>query len=332
MPTSETLDLTHLDEAGFDRLYKEQIEPWLVSHEDARRKGIASFQQGLVLSAAVGAGLAFVIYLFAKEWPPGLIFGFMATVLGSAFAYGPLSKLEEQVKGRLVDTLAKAVGVAFKTSGFDPPAFERLKALRLAPSYDRSSFEDLFHGQRQGCSFDLYEAHLESETRDKDGDRSYTTVFRGQIIRIAFPKDFAGVTIVRRDAGVFNALRSMGSQLQRVGLGDSRFERTFEVYSSDQVEARYLVHPVFMERLLELETAFKGKSIRCAFEKGDLLVAVEGGDKFEIGSMFQPMASPERVRKVVNDIAQVLKLMDAVLTAEQGPLIAQRFRAQDPKD
>jgi hypothetical protein len=121
-------------------------------------------------------------------------------LFGGAWAYSPLSKLQEQVKSRMLDTLAAAIGVAFQAKDFSAPAFQRMRTLNLVPSFDRSAFEDLFHGERQGCAFDLYEAHLQDERKDKDGDTTYVTVFRGQVVRIAFPKDFQGITIVRRDA------------------------------------------------------------------------------------------------------------------------------------
>jgi hypothetical protein len=131
-----------------------------------------------------------------------------------------------------------------------------------------------------------------------------------------------GTTVVRRDRGWFNFLDHFGSKLQRVGLEDPKFERDFEVYGSDEVEARELVHPVFMERLLALETKFDGKRIRCGFQGGDLLIAVEGRNRFEPGSMFQPLADPARVRAVINDIAEILRLIDSMLTAETAPLVA----------
>jgi hypothetical protein len=53
-----------------------------------------------------------------------------------------------------------------------------------------------------------------------------------------------------------------------------------------------------------------------------LLLAVEGRDRFELGSMFTPLADPKRVRVVVNDVAEVLRLIDSMLTAERAPLIA----------
>jgi hypothetical protein len=99
-------------------------------------------------------------------------------------------------------------------------------------------------------------------------------------------------------------------------LVDPKFERLFEVWGTDQTEARYLVHPVMMERLMELEAALHGKRIRCAFEGGDLLIAVEGGNLFEPGDLFKPLVDPARARRILDEIAGVVKVMDHVLTAQ----------------
>lgn len=332
MPTSETLDLARMDAAQFEALYANRIEPVLAAKEVERTAGVKRFQLVLTASIALAVCVAAGIVFIWNEWQIGLFVGAIVGFIGGAIAYHPLGQLQDRTKLSVLDVVADAIGVAYTHAQFAAPAFDRMRSLGLAPSHDRASFEDLFHGERIGCQFDLYEAHLEDERRDKDGDRSYVTVFRGQLIRVAFPKSFQSVTVVRRDAGVFNGLRTIGTNFQRVGLGDSRFEKVFEVYSTDQVEARYLVHPVFMERLLALESGFKGKNIRCAFQGGDLLVAVEGGDQFEIGSMFKPMARPERARALVDDIARVMRLMDSVLTAEQAPLVARGFIPPTPPE
>ena len=140
-------------------------------------------------------------------------------------------------------------------------------------------------------------------------------MFRGQLIRMHFPREFLGVTIVRRDAGVFNVFGGGeldGRKLERVRLVASEFEKAFEVWGTDQVEARYLLHPVMMERLIELEKGLHGKRLRCGFENGDLLVAVEGGNLFEPGDLFKPLVDPARARRIINEIAGVVKVMDQV--------------------
>src|SRR5690606_24551245 len=88
----------------------------------------------------------------------------------------------------------------------------------------------------------------------------------------------------------------------------------FEVWGTDQVEARYLLHPVMMERLLELETKLHGKRLRCAFEDGDCLVAVEGGNLFEPGDLFKPLVDPARARRIVNEISGVFGVLLVELT------------------
>ena len=77
-----------------------------------------------------------------------------------------------------------------------------------------------------------------------------------------------------------------------------------------------------MERLLDLETAFKGKRLRCGFVDGVLLIAIEGGDRFEIGSMFRRLDTIARVEVVAGDLGGVVRVIDALLTSELSPLPA----------
>lgn len=46
------------------------------------------------------------------------------------------------------------------------------------------------------------------------------------------------------------------------------FEDAFTVFTTDQTEARYLVHPTYIERLIALENAFQGKDIKTLFKDG----------------------------------------------------------------
>ena len=318
MPT--TLDLAHLDDAGFDRLYAQDIEPPLQAREAERIANVRTYWSRLIPGLAAVA--AVVIGMIMAGWTQFALFvGFGGFVIVGGWAYWPLSILNNQVKLKMLTTIADSSGCKYEENGFRPAGFDEVKSLGLVPNFDRSNFEDWFNGQRFKCGFDLYEAHLEQKHQTKNGT-SWVTCFRGQLMRVSFPKKFLGVTVVRRDRGLFNFMDRVGSKLQRVGLEDPKFEREFEVYGSDQVEARALVHPVFMERLLALETKFAGSRIRCAFENGDLLIAVEGRNRFEAGSMFSPLADPKRVRQVVTDVAEILRLIDAMLTAEKAPLVA----------
>lgn len=316
---TQPIDLARLDDALFARLYRERIEPCFHANEEHRVEAVKRFQTGAAISVALALGLGVAAAMMTQEAGPGFVFGFIAIFIGLIIAYQPLAKLTKKLKQEYCAAIAEAMGATYAISGFSPPALPRLKALKLLPSYDRSAFEDLFAGAHKGARYELYEGHLEQRSTDSKGRTRYTTVFRGQLIRMHFPREFLGVTIVRRDAGVFNVFgggQLDGKKLERVRLVASEFEKAFEVWGTDQVEARYLLHPVMMERLIALETGLHGKRIRCAFEGGDLLVAVEGGNLFEPGDMFKPLVDPSRARRIVDEIASVVKLMDQVLTAQ----------------
>jgi hypothetical protein len=323
------IDLAHLDEAGFSALYRERIGPLFERAEVERGRQLQVFRQRLSFGLPAAAGVGVLVFLWAQALVPALIFGGVLALVAYGYAQHPLAKLGERLKAQTLAALAEAIGAVYEPVGRPAGLIDRYRQLALLPSFDRAAFEDWFHGERQGCAFDMFEGHLERETRDKDGDRSWSTVFRGQIIRLHFPKDFHGVTVVRRDAGVFNALNDWASKMDRIGFADPDFERKFEVYGSDQIEARVLVHPVFVERLLELERRFDGHGLRCGFQGGDLLICVEGRNRFEIGDMMKPLTDPTRAKSIVDDVAAVLQVMDAVLTAEQATLLRHQAEQRD---
>lgn len=315
------IDLSILDDATFERLYRERILPCFAANEADRLTAIQQFKVGALVGGGVALALTAATWMWANESGAAFVVAFMAGLVALVIAYQPIAKASRKLKREYCAAIAAAMGAVFQMEGFSPPALERLKHLKLLPDYDRSSFEDLFSGDHKGARFDLYEAEFKRRTSDSKGRTRYTTVFRGQLIRMHFPRDFLGVTVVRRDMGVFNVFgggAANGGKLERVRLVDPEFEKAFEVWGTDQVEARYLVHPVMMERLLELERGLHGKRLRCAFEGGDLLVAVEGGNLFEPGDMFKPLVDPARARRIVEEIAGVVRVMDQVLNAQSA--------------
>lgn len=314
----QPIDLARLDDALFDRLYKERIEPCFASNEAGRQEAVKQFKQRVLIGGGIVLAVGVIVSMLAGDIGAGAALGFVAVVAAGIWAYQPLANVGRKLKQEYCSAIAEAMGASFRIGAFDPPALTRFKDLKLLPGYQRSSFEDLFSGAHKGARYELYEGRLEQRHSDSKGRTRYTTVFRGQLIRLHFPRDFLGVTIVRRDAGVFNVFgggKADGRKLEKVGLV-SEFEKAFEVWGTDQVEARYLLHPVMMERLLDLEKGLHGKRLRCAFENGDMLIAVEGGNLFEPGDLFTPLVDPARARRIINEIAGVVKVMDQVLTAQ----------------
>ncbi len=313
---SPPVDICNLDEAGYQSLYKSRIEPVFQANENDRLAGVSTLKSRGLIGAIAALAIALIVWQISGGSAKGAFVALViAGVLAYAWASAPLMAVAKRVKQSYCDGIAQAMGASYQMGDFAPPAFDRFEQWKLTPSYARSHFEDWFAGAYKGSSYDLYEARLEQRHTDNRGRTYYSAVFSGQLIRMHFPRDFLGVTVVRRDWGLFNVFGG-GLGLQKVGLEDPAFEKAFEVWGSDQVEARYLLHPALMQRLIDLETRMKGQKLRCAFQGGDLLVAIEGGNRFEPGDLFKPLDDPARARRIVDDIASVMRVMDEALSAQ----------------
>ena len=315
---------------NFETVWAE-IEPWLTDLEARRKSAVQRMLTGL--SIGIPGGLAAALILFLVGVPGGLavVGGIVPAGIFIAIMAAPLNALHGEVKTGLNDRLAGVFGLTYAAKPASPTHFDSFRSHGLIPSSDRRDFEDHFSGTAHGADFELYEAELKQRRRNKNRTY-YVTVFRGVLIRIAFPRTIEGVTLITRDQGIFNILDGLmrsanGGRLERIGLVDPKFERIFQVYGTDQVMARYLMTPTFMERVLALETALKGKNVRGVFDegladgfgKGELLLAAETGNLFEPGSLFKPLNVLDRVEALYRDFELIEEIIALVLAPDEKP-------------
>lgn len=317
----------------FEAVYERDIRPALEAKEGERQTAARTARQSLLGGLAVGAaGIAAGLALF--DMPAIAIVSGLAAAAIVGIGRLPLMQLQREAKGLLVAPVAKAFGLAYEPKPGQVTTLRDLRQIGLVPSYDRAKFEDRITGQRGEAEFEFFEAHLEERRTERSNGqtrRRYVTVFRGQCLRFDFHKRFFGRTLVMRDAGFFNIFGKWFGRkgMDRAALEDPTFEKAFEVYTSDQVEARFLLTPDMMQRLLDLETAFHGKKLRCAFVGDHLLIAVEGTDLFEPGSLFKRLDDPDRIGDLLRDFHTVFRTLDTVSERRRMQVEA---RGEPPQD
>lgn len=185
--------------------------------------------------------------------------------------------------------------------------WQRFEAFDVLPSHTSSRVLDRVEGSHNAVPIDLWQVHLSRETSGKN--RRSHTVFSGLLVMLDVPKNFTGHTVVRRDMGrLGNALHSLS--MPRVHLEDPRFEARYEVFGTDQIQARYLLTTSFMERVMALEDLMASHSIlgrcaiQCAFLDGKMLLTLPtDAEWFKAGSIFKPVT-------FVDDINLILQQMD----------------------
>jgi Protein of unknown function (DUF3137) len=302
-----------------DTLMTGGLRDWL----DAKVAERLEAKKQMYTAGGAGIGVGVAIALFALTFGfGGFAYFFAAGAVGIGFAWAASirQKMVNQLKQEMNGALAHAMGIEYGVETTSGAEFATACEFDLLPSYDDDSFQDNWQGQVGGTQFRLYEATL-TEERGSGKDRRTVTVFQGIIIRLQFARAFNGITLLRREGFKFTLFgdnKSYGGHtLERIKMVDPAFEDAFDVYGSDQVEARYLVHPAYCERLLELEREFNGAKLSALFYGGDVIVTIHADDMFESATL-NPDDDRERLGITISQFGSLVKLITLLNERPRG--------------
>lgn len=100
---------------------------------------------------------------------------------------------------------------------------------------------------------------------------------------------------------------------QDVTLEKIHFAKKWNVLTDNQVEARYILTPVFMEKMEEIKHLFHGKSIDFSFFDNKMLIAIHTRKNlFETTSLFSQALSYHKVREVVSQLHSIFSVIDVL--------------------
>jgi hypothetical protein len=309
-----------------DQLLAGPLGGWLEQQTLAREEAKKQASNRLFIAGMIGLPLLAFVWILT---PIGLelkLFGSAFAAMGAfAWSQAPKSKAKKAVKIGINSALAEALGIDYAHELQPGAAFAFCKKYELVPSYDREKFEDEWSGMLDGRRFRLFEAHLE-EKRGSGKNQTWVTVFRGAILTIGFARAFHGTTLVQR-AGQHRKLLGLGGRKDSVSFGGHRldcvdlvhpqFADAFDVWSDDQVEARYLVHPAYVERLIALEESFHGQDIRALFTGGDVVIALKSENMFESGSI-DATQDRARLEETIEQFGKLADLAEALDEKKHG--------------
>lgn len=98
---------------------------------------------------------------------------------------------------------------------------------------------------------------------------------------------------------------------QNVALEKIDFANNWTVLTDNQVEARYVLTPVFMEQIEEIKHLFHGRSIDFSLFDNKLLIAVHTRKNlFETTFLLSPALSYHKVREVVSQLHSIFSVID----------------------
>ena len=314
---------------GIDSLMQGGLESWLAGQADmregARKQAASRWAWGLTLALPV---LSFLWFspLIAIELR--LFASLAAGILIAWWGYRPIDAARRAIKIGINSAIAASYGVTYSHEAEPGPEFAAARTYGLVPGFDRSGFEDRWYGTLKGHDFNLYEAHLEDQ-RGTGKNRRWVTVFRGPVIHMGFGRGFHSTTLLER-AGKHRKWMGLGGASEHVIFNGHRLDRVDQVhpafgdvyalYSDDQVEARVLVHPTYIEHLLRLESAFEAQELRALFVRGEVLIAIEADDMFESGGMDE-RADRDNAARAARQFGALAGLALAINQNERGQVL-----------
>ncbi|MBU0761431.1 MAG: DUF3137 domain-containing protein [Candidatus Altiarchaeota archaeon] len=180
--------------------------------------------------------------------------------------------------------------------------------------------EDYFSGKvgETRIEFSEVDAKQRKEVKKSDGNRGYeyVTIFKGVFFLADFNKNFNGTTLVLPDSAESLLGNMLGSFVQSKNfqrpplakLEDPEFEKYFVVYSTDQIEARYILSPSMMDRITTFRKKAKVK-VYLSFIDNKLMIALPSNKNlFEPGSIVSGFD-----KKMLDDAANDLSLIIGIV-------------------
>ena len=217
-----------------------------------------------------------------------------------------------------------------------------IKASELFNKYDNSDVDDCFAGYYNGVRIAVSEYDL-----DNGRGKNKENIFNGLLILFDFSKNFSGKTkckskfnfsslnnfgswvtigvlglfcfvdimfvfIILAFIGIWSLIEHLNNKGKKaVYLENVVFSKKWNVEATDQVEARYLLTPAMMERVLEVKKLFKGKAIDFSFFDNKLLIAVHTNkDMFESTSLFSSALRFDKVLNVIHQFYSIFQIID----------------------
>lgn len=308
--------------SSFDDYYNRVLLPKLKENDQVKHRYFLMFIVLLLMSVIFYPLIIWAIFTL----PDDNTVDIGALLCASGFVIltlrGPIYFYKKKAKNTIMADFANFFGT-FSYYNEQHLPDDLLRKSDLFGKFNIHKGDDYFCGNYKDVSITISEELLQKEIIYTEFDEKFgnatsssrsrkKNTFRGICILLTMNKNFKGRTVVLKDKGLFNVFKRIPG-LERVKLEDMHFEKLFEVYSSDQIEARYLLTTAFMERMLKLTELYNGKSIQFSFDENQLLLAIPTKqDMFEACSFFRSNINKKKIDLVFEQFYTVFSVVDVL--------------------
>lgn len=281
----------------FQESFFKTISPQLLIYENERKKNLLEIKIYVIIAT--------LIEIFMIFYEP--FFAFLAAIVLAIiviFIYIEKKKnFESKIKEHIMPLTCKCYdNLIWK---YCDCSFENLVLPScIFPMFNCAVYDDNFKGKYKNVNYEINEASY----INKIDSNHKSVVFKGALIKLDMNKSFKGNTVIRPDSLLHIPPKL---SLKHTTLEDVNFEKKYDVFTDDEVEARYLITPSFMDRLNNMKLAFNAEKVYCAFYKKYLLIGLSvKKDLFSVCSLVKPINDSKQFFVMFEEILSIIKLID----------------------
>jgi hypothetical protein len=267
---------------GFSTLYtrlyndnKEELEQLRLKSKEETKKvlfSVLAFFIGFILLSVLGLGLFLLPVMIVT-----MVLIIVKSVNNGNSKESPTFQYKKLFKEKIIIPLITNVfeGAEYKPNeGWTRAQYREGGYKEII---DRYSSEDLIISPiklKEGTEsiIEFCEVHTERESRDKDGNTSYTTIFHGLASKMKIDKDLGTDIYIKRNWSV------MGKN--KVKLDSNEFEKKFDVEAEDNIMAVRVLTADVMSEMLDMNNKY-GYSFEIHIIRDTIYMRVFTGEVFE---------------------------------------------------
>ncbi len=341
-------------DVGFAQFFDQEIVPLGQKLEALRLKGLKNFFIYCSVMILAEASVVLFFYNVGMSWlysaaEEEYIIVAMIIIFPPLF----VSAIWNRFKSDMKEVLFKKIVSFFEDFKFNPSgngeswkndsdnwnsdsaaASWKLDKFKILPYHNNLELKNSVEGKYKDVDLKFVEVLAEICSKDLDSSGAWKKdhelwmkTYKGVVIKFDFAKSFKGQTIVKKDGGLVGNFLHQSKhsddfgKLSRVELEDPEFEKMFQVFSSDQVEARYLLTTSFMERLKQLSNFFESDETEASFCEGSLLLAFRNSKNlFEPASLLHKVNLIAECKKIIEQMSLILDIVDILKLDEKTGL------------
>jgi hypothetical protein len=279
------------------------------------------------LGAICGGAIWFLEQLSGKpdrDGFAGVVFSALCLIgVGAMAGYFAAAHARSDAYARLYfRRVLPLLAARFGDLSFRSPAQLDLRTLiaeKLFDEFDTAVSDIEFFGTRRGLPISIVSLKLTSGS-----GKEKRSCFEGLLVEVALPRSLHATTAVIAHTGAFGQFRDWlsKSDRRRVELEDPRFAASYDAWGTDQIAARALLTPAFIERLLALSgpgSNIDGRPLVLARDNRlTLAIPRAGRDHFIAPGIREPAAGRASLTALNDHIAAVLAVADTVIGLDQA--------------